>query len=124
MSCYRHAAHQWTLAQVAVLPANEWRRINEKLRSWENPSPTKAAQMQTKREELHKQSQSIVKNWENTIEGQRLKRLQARQIREEKEEVSFIVLHLSFKYYIICREDVKKLIERRPGSKQEKEKKQ
>lgn len=43
--------------------------------------------MQRQKEELHKQSKSVVKNWENTIEGQRIKRLQARHLREEKEEV-------------------------------------
>jgi len=38
------------------------------------------------REELHTLSKEKVKHWENTIEGQRLKKLQARKIREEKEE--------------------------------------
>lgn len=38
------------------------------------------------RKELHSLSKDTVKHWENTIEGQRLKKLQARQIREEKEE--------------------------------------
>lgn len=56
--------------------------------SWQDPSPSKAVQIQKRKEELHKQSKTIVKNWENTIEGQRLKRLQARQLREEEEEVS------------------------------------
>lgn len=40
------------------------------------------------KEALHQHSKNIVKNWENTIEGQRLKRLQARQLREQEEEVS------------------------------------
>lgn len=39
------------------------------------------------KEALYQQSKSTVKHWENTIEGQRLKRLQARQLKEEEEEV-------------------------------------
>lgn len=38
------------------------------------------------RSALHEKSRELVKGWENTIEGQRLKKLQARNIREEQEE--------------------------------------
>lgn len=51
--------------------------------------------MQRKKEALHQQSKTIVKNWENTIEGQRLKRLQARQLREVEEEVSKTKLYVT-----------------------------
>lgn len=61
--------------------------MKEKYASWQNPAPTKAEQMQKQKQALYQHSKSVVKNWENTIEGQRLKRLQARQLREEEEEV-------------------------------------
>ena len=71
-----------------MLPSSEWNRIKGKYSSWQDPAPSQAAEMQMHRETLHQHSQSVVKDWENTIEGQRLKRLQARQLREEEEEVS------------------------------------
>jgi len=70
-----------------VLPAKEWERMRHKFSVWQNPPPSKAVLRQKKKEELHEHSKAVVKNWENTIEGQRIKRLQARKIREEEEEV-------------------------------------
>ncbi len=57
------------------------------LASWRDPPVTKAAQIQNRRKELHEHSKGVVKNWSNTIEGHRQKRLQARKIKEDKEEV-------------------------------------
>lgn len=71
-----------------MLPVSEWLRMKEKFSSWQDPAPSVAVQVQRRRQSLHQKSKAIVSNWENTIEGQRLKRLQARQIREEEEEVS------------------------------------
>lgn len=71
-----------------MLPASEWQRMERKLESLRSPPLTRAAQIQRRKESLHEHSKKIVKNWENTIEGQRLKRLQAHKIREEQEEVS------------------------------------
>ena len=71
-----------------MLPSSEWKRIKEKYASWQDPAPTKETQIHMQKEALHQHSKNIVKNWENTIEGQRLKRLQARQLREQEEEVS------------------------------------
>ena len=70
-----------------MLPSSEWKRIEGKLLSWKNPTPSRAVEEQRRKEALHEHSKSIVQHWENTIEGQRLKRLEARKIREDKEEV-------------------------------------
>lgn len=74
------------------MPPKEWKRIQEKFLSWQDPSPSKAARVQKRKEDLHLQSKAIVKDWENTIEGQRIKRLQARQLREDEEEVRTIFM--------------------------------
>lgn len=55
--------------------------------SWKDPIPGRAVEEGRRKEALHQQSKSIVQHWENTIEGQRLKRLEARKLREDKEEV-------------------------------------
>jgi len=73
--------------QVAVLEAKEWARMHDKLATWRNPPVSKQAQIQHHKMELHQHSQNIVKNWSNTIEGHRQKRLQAHKVKEEKEEV-------------------------------------
>jgi membrane protein involved in colicin uptake len=73
--------------QVAVLPSSEWKRIQEKFSSWQNPCPSRALKEQQRKEALHQHSKSVVQHWENTIEGQRIKRLEARKLQEEKEEV-------------------------------------
>lgn len=83
--CY----HLATLCfQVAVLPLNEWDRIKAKFSSWKDPIPSRVIEEQKRKNALYQQSKSIVQHWENTIEGQRLKRLEARKIREDEEEVS------------------------------------
>ncbi len=68
-----------------MLSAGEWQRMKGQLNSWEED---KVSRIQARRLALHEHSKEIVKNWGNTIEGQRLKRLQAHQIREDGEEVS------------------------------------
>ncbi|XP_064401138.1 cilia- and flagella- associated protein 210-like [Halichondria panicea] len=75
--------------QVAVLTHAEWGRICAgvmKDRGAKKPL--------NDREELHQRSKSIVKHWENTIEGQRLKKLQAGKIREEAEEAERVKLDI------------------------------
>ena len=71
-----------------MLRTSELGRIKDKVSSWKNPAPTKAAQLQKQKEMLHQQSQHTVQKWQNTIEGQRLKRLQAHKLKVEQEEVS------------------------------------
>jgi hypothetical protein len=73
------------LRQIKVLPRHEWNRIQNSLNSKERElQQHRLARLE--RENLHEKSKSIVKNWSNTIAGQRQKKLEARKIREEKEE--------------------------------------
>ena len=92
-----------------MLAAEEWVRIKDSLSSGSVKAELRQAQLDARRT-LHQHSKAIVSNWENTIEvckpcspgfhnspnlllssvflqGQRLKKLQAKKIREEKEEV-------------------------------------
>ena len=72
--------------KVAVFQPKDWQRIQNSLTKY-NQAVEKAEQQQKDREILHEKSKELVKHWENTIEGQRLKKLQARKLREEQEEV-------------------------------------
>nr|CAB3228274.1 coiled-coil domain-containing protein 173 [Phallusia mammillata] len=81
------------LRQVKVLPRNEWDRIQSSLYSKEREMEN-LRQAHAEREALHAQSQDIVKHWSNTIAGQRLKKLEARKLREEKEEESRVQLDI------------------------------
>ncbi len=72
------------------MDVSEWNRMKGKLSSWKNPAPSKASLLQQHKQLLHKHSQKIVHNWQNTIEGQRLKKLQARRLKDEQEEVSLL----------------------------------
>jgi len=70
---------------VAVFQPKDWQRIQNSLTKY-NQAAEKAEQQKRDRENLHAASKELVKHWENTIEGQRLKKLQARKLREEQEE--------------------------------------
>lgn len=72
--------------KVSVLPREEWNRIKARLK----PQNTEEEQMQTiiaDRERLHQKSINKVKNWSNTNQGQRTKKLEARKLRLEAEEI-------------------------------------
>jgi len=70
---------------VAVFQPKDWQRIQNSLTKY-NQAAEKAELQKRDRENLHAVSKELVKHWENTIEGQRLKKLQARKLREEQEE--------------------------------------
>jgi len=70
---------------VAVFQPKDWQRIQNSLTKY-NQAAEKAEQQKRDRENLRAASKELVKHWENTIEGQRLKKLQARKLREEQEE--------------------------------------
>lgn len=71
--------------KVAVLSNNDWMRIQNAL---SNHDPKREAHEQRLRErqELRDRSKEVVKNWDNTIEGQRQKKLKAKAIRDEEDE--------------------------------------
>ncbi|XP_071960010.1 cilia- and flagella- associated protein 210-like [Antedon mediterranea] len=70
---------------ITVLSKDEWGRIQTQL-SRTSKEAEKRKNLKLEREDLHERSTEMVKNWSNTIAGQRLKKLEARKIREEKEE--------------------------------------
>lgn len=74
------------IKKVTVLPKSEWLRIKDRLK----PTTEEENNMQkiiADRERLHEKSMNVVKNWSNTIQGQRNQKLQARKLRLEAEEV-------------------------------------
>lgn len=71
---------------VAVLQPRDWQRIQNNLTRYNGEAEKQEAQKR-EREELHATSKDLVKHWGNTIEGQRLKKLQARKLREEQDEL-------------------------------------
>ncbi|PIK47137.1 putative coiled-coil domain-containing protein [Apostichopus japonicus] len=73
------------LNQVSVLTQADWNRIQGHL----TRNVREKELIETKRAEklaLHQHSKDMVKNWSNTIAGQRQKKLEARKLKEEEEE--------------------------------------
>ncbi|XP_056391585.1 cilia- and flagella- associated protein 210 [Hyla sarda] len=73
------------LCEVAVLPRAEWERITNHANSLEKEA-RKLYEEKKEREALHLQSKELVKNWTNTLSGLRKEKLQAKKLREEREE--------------------------------------
>lgn len=73
------------LRQVTVLPQREWNRIQDNLDS-RSKELERIREAKRQKEQLHAESLNVVKNWSNTIAGQRQRKLEARKIREAKEE--------------------------------------
>ncbi|XP_033639467.1 coiled-coil domain-containing protein 173-like isoform X1 [Asterias rubens] len=73
------------LRQVTILSQGDWSRIAAQLEKKSQEEERMRARHEEKKL-LHQRSKEMVKNWSNTIAGQRLKKLEARAIREEKEE--------------------------------------
>ncbi|XP_030065563.1 cilia- and flagella- associated protein 210 [Microcaecilia unicolor] len=73
------------LRQVTVLPKQEWERIQDNLNNPDKKLKCILAEIKEKKD-LHLRSKAVVKNWTNTITGQRQKRLTAKKLREEREQ--------------------------------------
>ncbi|KAM3915847.1 cilia- and flagella- associated protein 210 [Leptodactylus fuscus] len=73
------------LREVTVLPRAEWERITNHANSLEEEA-RKLYEERKEREDLHLRSKELVKNWTNTISGLRKEKLQAKKLREEREE--------------------------------------
>lgn len=71
--------------QVAILHPNDWQRIQNNL-TRANPQREAAERRLRERRTLHDCSKEVVKNWDNTIEGQRQIKLKAKAIRDEQDE--------------------------------------
>lgn len=74
------------IKKVTVLPRNEWNRIKARLEP-QTETEKRNQSIIAERERLHQKSIDTVKNWSNTIQGQRQKKLEARKLRLEAEEV-------------------------------------
>lgn len=70
---------------ILVIQPKDWQRIRDNYSKY-NAEKERHEGQKRERSELHEKSKELVKHWENTIEGQRLKKLQARKIRDEQEE--------------------------------------
>jgi len=70
---------------IFVIQPKDWQRIQNDYEKYSAEKERNEAQ-QRDRLLLHEKSKEHVKHWENTIVGQRLKKLHARDIREEQEE--------------------------------------
>lgn len=81
------------LRQVTVLSKADWSRIRAQLERKQREEEAIRAKREAK-EALHQQSKDMVKNWSNTIAGQRLQKLEARKIREEKEEAERVQIDI------------------------------
>ncbi|KAM9851246.1 cilia- and flagella- associated protein 210 [Aulostomus maculatus] len=73
------------LRQVTVLTRSDWLRIQDELNQV-NRDQESQREATKQREALHLQSKDVVKQWSNTIAGQRQKKLEAKKIREQVEE--------------------------------------
>jgi len=71
--------------RVTVLPRDTWNRITSRLEDKTQDERHGAARI-AERKRLHEKSKTVVKNWSNTIEGQRQRKLAARAERLEQEE--------------------------------------
>ncbi|CAL1540031.1 unnamed protein product [Lymnaea stagnalis] len=73
------------LRQVAVLTKQDWDRIEQELNR-KQIQDEMVHKIREERDEQKKRSKELIKNWANTLAGQRQRKLEARNIREEKEE--------------------------------------
>ncbi|XP_005104825.1 coiled-coil domain-containing protein 173 isoform X2 [Aplysia californica] len=73
------------LRQVTVLSKADWERIEQELNR-KQIQDEMVRKIREDREEQKRKSKEIIKNWGNTIAGQRQRKLEARRVREEKEE--------------------------------------
>lgn len=73
------------LNDVTVLSQSDWARIQSHLQRREMEEE-RLRRIQEDRLRLHEMSQEKVRNWTNTVYGQRQKKLEARRQREEEEE--------------------------------------
>lgn len=73
------------LRQVTVLSKTDWQRIEQELNRKQIQDDL-VRKIREDREEQKRKSKDIIKNWGNTIAGQRSRKLEARKLREAKEE--------------------------------------
>merc|ERR1712110_819376 len=72
--------------KVTVLPRDQWIQINNRLAE-KSPDEMHSEERIKERERLREKSKSVVKHWSNTIQGQRQRKLKAKEERAEAEEL-------------------------------------
>ncbi|OWF35640.1 coiled-coil domain-containing protein 173-like [Mizuhopecten yessoensis] len=80
-----HLADGTDLRQVTVLSKNDWERIQMQLHR-KQIEEERTRKIREEKEEKQKMSKEMIKDWGNTIVGQRQRKLEARTLREQKEE--------------------------------------
>ncbi|XP_060066979.1 cilia- and flagella- associated protein 210-like [Ylistrum balloti] len=80
-----HLADGTDLRQVTVLSKEDWDRIQMQLHR-KQIEEERTRKIREEREEKQKKSNEMIKDWGNTIAGQRQRKLEARKLREQKEE--------------------------------------
>ncbi|KAL4222019.1 hypothetical protein ACF0H5_018064 [Mactra antiquata] len=73
------------LRQVTILSRGDWDRIQQQLHR-KQIEEARLRKIKEEREERKNKSKDRVQNWGNTIAGQRQRKLEARKLREQKEE--------------------------------------
>ncbi|EDO49042.1 predicted protein [Nematostella vectensis] len=80
-------------SKVTVIQPKDWTRIQNSLARY-NKDVARQKAIKEEKLALHNISNEMVKHWDNTIEGLRNKKLQARKIREEKEEAERVKIDI------------------------------
>ncbi|XP_046568387.1 coiled-coil domain-containing protein 173-like [Haliotis rubra] len=86
------------LRQVTVLSKTDWERIQRELNR-RQIEEDRIRRITEEREEQRNRSKEMVKNWGNTIAGQRQRKLEARKIRERREEEERVKVDLEEAQY-------------------------
>ncbi|XP_053373557.1 cilia- and flagella- associated protein 210-like [Mercenaria mercenaria] len=81
------------LREVTILSKTDWDRIQRQLHRKEIEEE-RLRKIREEREELKHKSKELVKHWGNTIAGQRQRKLEARKIREQKDEAERVQIDL------------------------------
>ena len=80
-----HQKPQIDVRKVTVIPRKQWNEIQSRLAVRPKEEESLLEKI-AERKRLHEKSVAVVKNWPNTIEGQRMRKLEARKLRAEAEE--------------------------------------
>ena len=73
--------------KILILPEHELHRMTNSSLEQRNRKAELTRRRQEEREALKQKAKDIVKKWDNTIEGNRLRKLESRRIQAEKEEL-------------------------------------
>ena len=73
--------------KILILPEHELRRMTNNSLEQKKRKAEMVKHRQEEKEALKQKARDIVKKWDNTIEGNRLRKLEARRIQAEKDEL-------------------------------------